>query len=149
MAECEWVILCERVVIEDQAKTVSLISIVENLNVPPPPRQLLKGGPGAALLPFRFYVVQQWARSNPKIGERVATRLLLIGPDGKQFALQEAVLDLTGAVRGRVISQVLGIPVSREGTYKCIVEAKVRTKWRKARLYEFALVFQREGGRRH
>lgn len=44
MAKCEWVIICERAIIEETAKTVSLMSIIENLALSAPPPGFLKQG---------------------------------------------------------------------------------------------------------
>ena len=149
MARCEWVIACERVVIEDEAKDVSLIAILETVMTPKPPESVVRAAAaqGPIVLPLRFYVAHQWVRSNSKIGERTLTRTRLIGPDGKQFGSQEATVDLTGSKRARIISQALGRPVSREGMYRCVVEQKVRLAWRKAGETEFGFAYQ--PGKRH
>ena len=144
MARCEWVIACERVVIEEKAGDVSLIAILETVSTSRPPANMLP-----AVLPLRFYVAHQWVRSNPKIGERALIRSRLIDPNGEQFATQEASIDLTGSKRARIISQALGLPVSGDGIYRCVVEQKVRLKWRKAGETEFGFAFLPTGKSRH
>jgi hypothetical protein len=148
MARFQWVILCERVIIEDQAKTISMVSLLENIVVPPPPPEMLRKGADSVQLPLRFFIVHQWERSNLKIGERVPARTRLITPTGKQFGEAETVVDLTVSLRSRVVGQALGIPVAGEGVYKCIIDAKIKNKWRKVGETEFGLMFQR-AGRRH
>jgi hypothetical protein len=148
MARLQWVVLCERAIVEDQAKTISLISILENIQLPSPPPQLLQNDQNV-VLPLRFFVVHQWTRSNPKIGERIATRVLLRDPTGKQYGSQEALVDLTDSIRGRVIGQVVGVPFRGEGVYKCVVQAKVRAAWRTAGTSEFGLIYQTSALRKH
>lgn len=140
MAVFQWVILCERVIIEESAKTVSLISMIENINLPSPPPELFKDGK-RPLVPFRFYVVHQWARSKPKIGERIPGRVLLVSPSGEEFGTSEFVVDLIATPQARVIGQTIGFPLYGQGVYSCVVQAKVRTKWRKVGGTQFSVAF--------
>lgn len=155
MAVLQWVIICERAIVEEQARTVSLMSIVETITLPPPPPEMLTQE-ARPLVPFRFYVVHQWSRSNPKIGERAAGRVLLVGPNGEEFGTSEFVVDLTASERARVIGQTIGFPLFGAGVYKCLVQSKVRTRWRKLGQTEFGVTFvdgsanpQRQPTRRH
>jgi hypothetical protein len=140
MARLHWVIVCERAILEEQARTVSLMSVVENIQIPRPPKS---AGPDGSpiFIPFRFYVVNQWGRANPKIGERLSSRIRLLAPSGKQYGSSEFLVDLVAAPKARVICQAIGFPLEGAGTYRCVVEAKVRTKWRKAGDTEFSVTF--------
>jgi hypothetical protein len=149
MAVFQWVILCERAVIEDGTKTISLVSILENIQLPTPPQELTKPGQAVPLVPLRFFVVQQWSRSKPRVGERVPGRVRLIGPK-KEFSAQEFVVDLTGSERARVISQTIGFPLQGPGLYKCVIEAKLKMKWKAVGGTEFSVVYVNAGpARRH
>lgn len=140
MASFQWVILCERAVIEEGAKTISLISILENIQLPAPPPTMQKSVPPYLLVPLRLFVVHQWARSNSKSGERQAGRLRFVGPRG-QFAVQDFVVDLTGSQRARIIGQTIGFPLQGPGVYQCVVEAKSKSRWRKVGGTDFNLVY--------
>lgn len=140
MASLQWAILCERAIVEDKANTVSLISVLENVTLPKPPAGAIPADQ-RPFVPLRFYVVQQWARSKSTIGERVPGRVLLIGPNREQFGAAEFVVDLTAAPRARIISQAIGFPLFGSGTYACVVQAQVRTTWRKVGRVEFGVVF--------
>jgi hypothetical protein len=140
MAVLQWAIVCERAIVEEQTNIVSLVSIVETINLPPPPPDFAKNG-SVPLVPFRFFVVHQWARSNPRLGERIPGRLVLLGPNKQQFGVSEFVVDLTATPRARIIGQTIGFPLYGAGVYRCVVEAKVRTKWRKVGQAEFGVAF--------
>lgn len=140
MAILQWTIICERAIIEEQTKTVSLMSMVENITLPLPPADFAKQVP-PPLVPFRFYVVLQFARSKPGIGERAPGRVLMIAPNEKQFGESEFVVDLTATPRARVILQTIGFPLMGAGLYRSLVQMKVRTQWRKAGQAEFGVVF--------
>src|SRR6185437_1534925 len=128
---------------EDTAKTISIVSILENISLPAPNEEFLKQnqeGAAGPLVPLRFFVVHQWARSKTKVGERLASRVRLVGPKG-QFALQEYVIDLTASPRARVIGQVIGFPLQGPGVYKCIIEARTKAKWKKFGDTEFTVSY--------
>lgn len=140
MAVLDWVILCERVILEERARAVSMISILENIQLPTPPEGLSNADEPGPVVPLRFFVVQQWTRSKPKVGERLTGRVRLVGP-ASQFGARDFLVDLTGTPRARIISQTIGFPLQGEGRYRCIVEANVKTKWRKAGETEFNVVY--------
>lgn len=144
MAVLQWAIVCERTVIEQQTGVVSLVAILETVTLPPPPPGFLeKQQP--PLVPYRFYLVHQWKRSNPDIGERVPGRVLLLAPNGQQYSSSEFLVDLTATPRARIIGQTIGFPLYGEGSYRCVIETKVRTKWRKAGETEFGVAFAQSG----
>jgi hypothetical protein len=141
VAKVDWVILCERAVIEaPPGGTISLAAILESVTMPAPPPEITQKGQLIGI-PFRFYVVQQWVRAQPKISERAPARLLLKLPNGKEFGLAEFTVDLTAAPKARVISQVSGFPLAGEGTYRCLVQVKRGKGWRTLRETEFNVVF--------
>lgn len=144
MAKVDWVILCERAIIEAQANTISLVALVENLNMPAPPPEMSQPGK-SVVVPFRFYIVQQWLRARPNIAERVPARLALKGPDNKQMPIMEFSVDLTAAPRARVITQAPGLTLAGEGIYKFLVQAKQGSSWRTLREAELNVVFLPDG----
>jgi len=153
MAEFQWVIICERVLTEQPGKTLSFISILERVSVPAPPPELLER-PNPPLVPFRYCTVSQWVRSKPTVGERVPGRLLLYGPNGKEFGKTEFVVDLTETPRARIIAQASGFPLLGAGTYPCVVQTKARTTWRTVGQADFEVVYtdpaaRRPSGSRH
>ena len=125
--------------IEEQSKTLSMISMLENLQLPGPPPGLAKRAQ-PLLIPQRFYVVQQWVRSKPKLGERAPGRVRMIGPRA-EFGTQEFVVDLTGTQRARIIGQAIGFPLQGPGVYRCVVETKHRTKWKRVGATEFTVTY--------
>lgn len=140
MAKVDWVLLCERAIIEARSNTISLVALMENLNIPAPPPEISK--PGRLVgVPFRFYVVQQWLRSRATISERVPARLALKGPDNKQISITEFNVDLTAAPKARVITQASGFTLAGEGIYRFLVQARQGSSWRTLREAELNVVF--------
>jgi hypothetical protein len=146
MAILQWVILCERAIIEETTRAVSMMSLVEDVTFPPPPDFAKQEKP--LFIPYRFYVVQQWTRSKPKIGERVSGQVTMYGPKAQKFGESKFLVDLTGTPRARIILQTFGFPLHGDGVYTCVVQALVRTKWRKVGQAEFRVVFADNVGNR-
>src|ERR1700723_95675 len=141
MARLDWVILCERAVIEAcPGSTISLVGLLESVAMPAPPPEIAQQGQLVGV-PFRFYVVQQWVRAQAKISERVPARVVLKGPNKKQFGIAEFSVDLTAGPKARVVSQLGGFPLAGAGIYKCLVQAKRGKDWRTLGETEFTVVF--------
>jgi hypothetical protein len=140
MAAVEWMILCERAIIEAQAGTVSMMALVENVTLQAPPKELTSDGQ-TLLVPFRFYAVQQWLRSRPKKAEKPLARMLLVGPNNKELGHSDFTVDLSSTPKARVIIQSGGFPLMGEGPYKCVVQAKIGKTWRTLASTEFSVVF--------
>jgi len=148
MATLQWAIMCERAILEEQTGVVSLIAVLETVMLPPPPPSFLEDQQQRPVVPYRFYLVHQWARSNPEIGERVPGRILLLAPNGEQYGSSEFVVDLTAAMRARIIGQTIGFPLFGPGVYRCVIQTRVKTKWRKAGETEFGVAFVEPGATR-
>jgi hypothetical protein len=138
--DCSSVILCERAIIEEQSKALSLVCLVENITLPAPPPELKVDGKQIAV-PFRFYVVQQWSRTKLAVKEAAEGRVLFKGPNGKQFGSVGFVIELRKTPRARVISQSFGFPLVGAGAYKCIVQLKGSKNWRTLQEAEFNVIF--------
>lgn len=138
MAKVDWVILCERALIEERAGTMSMVALVENVTVPAPPLEIAKQLFG---VPYRFYVVTQWVRAKPKIGERVPARTILKAPHGKKFGLAEYTVDLTVNSKVRLITQSGGFPLAGPGVYSCLVQAKRGASWHTVGQTEFNVIY--------
>ena len=141
MATLKWLILCERAVVEQQTGSLSMVALVENIAMPSPPPELAEKGQIA--VPFRFYAVQHWARSELNEEEQPQARMLMIGPNGKDLAHNEYLVDLRLHPKANVIGQSMGFPLVGEGAYKCRVQVKTGSKWRTLGESEFRVTYVR------
>jgi hypothetical protein len=149
MAVLKWVILCDRTLVEADTRVLSVIGLLERINVngpPPPPRS--GKGKSAPLIPHRFSIVQLWERSSPGKGETIRVRVTLSAPDGTSFGRSEQVIDLKSHKRVRSIATVPGVPALGPGQYSVTVHASKNGKvWRRVGQESFELVFAVESGR--
>jgi hypothetical protein len=145
VAKLDWVILCERAVVEAApVNTVSLVALIENISILTPPKEITKTGQIIGV-PFRFYAVQQWSRGKAKKGERTSGRLVFKGPNGKEFGNTLFNVDLMAVPRTRLVTQAMGFPLVGAGAYKCIVEVKRGKGWRALQETEFNVILLPRG----
>jgi hypothetical protein len=141
MAVLKWIAICDKAIVEAETRVLSLIGMVERINVaaPPPPPSPKGKRP---LIPYRFSVVQFWTRSDAAKGEKVRARLTLLAPDRKQFGRIEQLIDLTQHKNVRSIGQAPGIPAVGPGQYFVLVHvSKDGRKWRLAGRESFEVNF--------
>lgn len=119
-----WGLLCQNAIIDRQTNLVSLINVLEEVQLPEePPRvegtQPMIGLQGAAVL------VMLWARSDEQAGETGHCRIQLRGPDGAHsVSSARAAIDLTAFLRIRFLAQFPGFPYVGPGTYHFEVQAE-------------------------
>lgn len=135
MAEHIWSVLCDDAVIDARTKKVSLHSVVERLTIADFDKKLRaftkKDNVAAAT---RLWLVSWWERSNPEKAEIFDTRVVVRSPGGERiFNADDAIaVDLEKATRGRVFTQIPGLPLRGAGSYKILVESKAPSgKWRR------------------
>jgi len=104
---------CEKAIIEQGSNTFSLISILQDLNVPIPAGQTV---PKDAFGFQRWYIVALWHRESGDEGKRFQQRVTVTDPNG-QVPL-ESVAEFEMAKRfHRAIIKVDGFPVSVPGDH--------------------------------
>ncbi len=112
-----WTVLCSRSVIDSERNNISLLDVIEQINVvgPAPP-------PGNVLL--QSELVSLWARSDPKTPANSEGRIRLIGPDGKQLTQSLFPVNLTAFERLRTRATISVIPILSSGRYWIAVDLR-------------------------
>jgi hypothetical protein len=129
MAKLKWLLVCERAVVEEGSGTISLIGVLEQINVSPSPPAAEKGQP-LPVVPQRFAVVQMWTRTDASKPETFVTRVRLFAANGKQFGVSETVVDLSANRNGRVIASAPGLPWAGPGELRIDLQVKKGRSWR-------------------
>jgi hypothetical protein len=146
MAKLDWIILCERAMIEAQTNIVSITGIVENVVIGVPPSDMIPSDGKLLAVPFKFYIVAQWTRSKLAVAEAAPGRFLFKGPDKKQHGHMDFIVDLTNTPRARVISLSMGFPMAGAGDYTCVVQMKRGKAWHTAGSASFTVIFAAQNG---
>lgn len=101
---------CERVIIEEGANTVSLIALVQDINVHHDPSKI----PADALGPLRWYVLTVWASQPEDSGHTFEQRIALTDPAGKTRIETVTKMDLSKDTL-RTVGAFDNFPIGQEG----------------------------------
>lgn len=118
-----WTLLCDNVITDHRTNNVSLIEIVEQINVPsPPPVSLAKSGDQSPTL-LNMWLVTLWARSENDKPENGQARIKVVAPDGTESQLIEYEVNLNETPRSRAVGRIAGFPLlTQEGEHLFRVE---------------------------
>jgi hypothetical protein len=96
MAKLNWVVICERAVIDSTTNSLSLMNVREDLHISPPSAEDVKAAAGrrlAAYIPTA--IVSHWERDKHGRAEREREiKLRLVGPNRQVLLEASQVLDL-------------------------------------------------------
>ena len=117
MADHIWTVVCERSIVDARSNNVSLIHIVEQIEV--------RGA--TDVVPMKVVVASLWAKTAPPgEGETVRCRVTWCGPDGGPVGDAQTVSEGTMTreqLRLRTFVEFQGIPVREAGRYRFVVES--------------------------
>ena len=120
-----WAILCEGAVTDRESNNVSLFNIIEELGVPAqPPERLGDLGLPPGVFPGTFALVILCTRANLDTPETAHGRIRLVAPDNATLLSLDFEMDLSEFLRGRLIINMPGLPISSEGLYLFKIDGK-------------------------
>jgi len=103
-----WSILCTRSVIDSSTNNISLIDVLEQLNVNMP--QSVSGS--EPVVPINYEFVSYWIRGDVNATPRGRARLILMAANREQIGNpSEYDVDLSNFVRLRTKVQLSGFPI--------------------------------------
>src|SRR5262245_50929996 len=117
MIEHAWTVACARSIIDSNTNTISLMDVLEEVQVQGSPPD--RGSMGLA--PMGFDVVSLWSRVNDEEAEMGRGRLEVYGPSDQKLAESIYAIDLTEKLRCRGITRFGGIPVLGTGRLNFVV----------------------------
>lgn len=124
MARLLWSLVCRRALIDETFKAVSLIDVLEGIDVRLPPGEALQ------VVPIELASVSLWTRNDPGKSESSSTqRIRVIGPDGTQSAPVISEVNLWGHRNWRNIVHFQGFSFRGHGDYTFVVELGTEPKW--------------------
>jgi hypothetical protein len=105
---------CEKVIVDLNSKTPSVISIFQTMNVPIAANVPL---PEKALAPIAWAVFSVWQHDESERGVEYTQRTEIIDPSGTQFANVATKFKITepGDFQSKNTVAIFGLPVSAEG----------------------------------
>ncbi len=140
MAKHVWTILSNKTMIDRTSNAISLIDVIEQINLSGSGLNEYKKG-REVVIPFNYSLATLWIRSDPKKPEKVNSRTTLFTPDNKISYSQEIEIDLTNHQRRRSIIDFRSLPLSGPGTYKYKIEQKAGKNWKTVATFPFDVFF--------
>ena len=132
-----WTVVCERILEDPLDKTVSLIQILEALNISPVPG--IQKIQGEILMPTPLTLVTYWTRTNDSVAEEFRLRAGVRMPDGTEKSTPEILCKLTN-MNYRQVFRLGSIPYMGLGRYWFYVEQTLEgTEWKRAAEVPFEL----------
>ena len=119
-----WTVVCTRSIQDAESKNVSLIDVIEQINVGDP--RPSKGE--VRLAPISVDVVTLWAREPSTAPDPARARVAMVSPEGKTMGEATYNVDLSANVRLRSVTRIAGIPISEEGVMRFQVDLEVPGK---------------------
>lgn len=110
MIDFVWAVICSKSIIDDQTKNISLIDVVEQINI-----SRTVELPISIALPIE--VVSLWSRTNLDQPARGHGRIVFITPSGNSQELGQMDIDLESYKRLRARIGLLGLPISELGKH--------------------------------
>lgn len=137
MAEHVWSVLCDRSVIDKSTNQVSLLNVIESLNLFVDREQLSKIRQGEASsgeapsFRHRMHFVTWWVRSDIEAPETVPIRVVVISPRGDRGGTAEGTVDLSKNSSYRIQMAIDALKFLGEGRYWFVVEEQLPSEeWR-------------------
>ncbi len=132
--EALWALLCDTVIIDEQTNKVSIIGVIEEINLPaPPPEGSVETGEHP-ITAVNMRLVALWSRSDPEVPEHSQARLRIVAPNGDEWHSEEHRVDLSDAPLARTIGHITGLPpLAGDGMHLFRFEAQMPdSTWKKS-----------------
>ena len=140
MVKLAWAVFCQQGLVDQFSNALSIINVLEEIHVSPPPVPTRPGANPAARI--QCAVVSLWEREAISTPEAGKMRLRLIDPNGKNLLNTFQDVDLMTNRRCRLIAELPFIPVVGEGMYRIDIHTAVDESWRKAGSLKYELHFR-------
>lgn len=137
MATLQWALICERAIIEDGTRNLTLVSVFSNVRLPPLPSGFTLDPKAPPMVPHRFYVVHSWSRSKKDVAEKAVVRSRLLTPDGKRYGESAHEVNLEAFESAQFASLCPGFPFAGPGAYKVQFQVLVGSRWKLLKTISF------------
>ena len=111
-----WTVACMHAVIDQESNLVSLLDVIEQINIPGKP------APDKAV-GLTLDLTTLWVRENPDTPEKGCARITFVSPTGAELKSIIMDVDLSAHERLRSRGRFVGIPAPEDGRYTFRVES--------------------------
>ncbi len=127
MIKHTWSVLCLRAIIDQTTNNISLIDVLEQIN--------LEGGPPPAgevgTIPIQFEVISSWYRVPKDQPTKGRARFVFLSPDGNTLASREIDVDLSehARLRTRLASAALQFRLAGDHIFRIQLRDEGHQEW--------------------
>lgn len=134
-----WSVLCETSILDQDSKLLSLINVLEQLNIPE------TSSPDHEL-PVVVNLVSTWIRTDLNVPSQGQSRINFVSPSGTVLQSLNNEVDLTKYERLRARGQFRGLKLPEEGQYYFDVEFREddQHNWLKVASVPLKVIFKHE-----
>lgn len=147
MAKLMFAVVAERVSVDQFTNILDVHNVIEVLQVPEPPPEVLKNAREAKKPPgfrFNFALLSHWRRTNPSKPEQtVRQRVQLLSPAGSVLASAELEFNMTHGPYTRNVIRFNAIPIAGPGTYVFRIAVKSGRQWRRVGETSYELLYDK------
>jgi len=111
-----WTVACMHAVIDQESNLVSLLDVIEQINIPGKPAPDKTVG-------LTLDLTTLWVRENPETPEKGRARITLVSPSGAELKSIIMDVDLSAHERLRSRGRFVGIPAPEDGRYTFRVDS--------------------------
>ena len=138
MARLVWMVLCSKTTIDQRSNNISLLEVIEQLNVE-------KGPPDQDItVPVSWELAILSTRTDPRSPEQQVGRVTIQMPSGRSVEVAQIEIKMTGdhrRIRNTIQSNAL--PLHGPGIYEFVLEYKEPTgpEWREVGRFPLEITF--------
>jgi hypothetical protein len=123
MGQLAWAALCYKALVDRQSQQISVIDIIDELNIRLEPGQEPPSGEELSSFGMRAEFVALWRRSDPEIPEALKIYMEIFTPSGMSVFRHDSEIDLINWPRNRFIGRLQHFPLLGEGTYRFVTSS--------------------------
>jgi hypothetical protein len=122
----DWMMLCQRSIVDKTTNTTSLIDVIEEIKIPPPPVPPTGEQQQGV---FLQYTITAMVRTETDLPERQRCRLKLFAPDDFVLFERDIEYEFFGQRRTRLQFNGAALPIRGEGVYRFSLQLPEGDDW--------------------
>jgi hypothetical protein len=134
-----WTVACIHAVVDQESNLVSLLDVIEQINIPEKP------SPNKAI-GLTLDLTSLWVREDPQAPEQGHAKITFITPSGNELKSLPMNIDLSEHERLRTRGRFVGLPAPENGRYTFRVELAIESteEWNVVASIPIRIMFSEE-----
>jgi len=135
-----WSVLCGKSIIDSQKNNISLIDVLEQLNIKLPSEGIAQASEKGITIPISFDIVSLWMKDSEEKSEEVMVEIGMNDPENKELSSYNQSLRIPAThQRVRSVFHIERLSIFRPGVHKIRVKVKKKQDGREQIVAELPL----------